>query len=159
MAKTEEQRLAYNAYMRAYIKRPEQVAKTRPRQTAYIAGVKANPEGRKKLSDQSKATHARFRKKHRERLRDERTFQRFGISRAEYDSRLASQNNICGMCHKPFDTSVELLKPVLDHRHKPWRLRDFLHRSCNLAIEHLQESVDNARFAIEYLERYSDGEQ
>jgi len=45
MAKTEEQRLAYNAYMRAYIKRPEQVAKTRPRQTAYIAGVKQTLRG------------------------------------------------------------------------------------------------------------------
>lgn len=109
---------------------------------------------RKKSPEQSIVAHAKYRKNHPERLIDARRKKRFGITSAEYDARLASQNNACALCHKPFDTTIELLKPVLDHCHRTGRLRAFIHRSCNLAIEHLNESSEHARLAAEYLERH-----
>jgi hypothetical protein len=109
---------------------------------------------RKKSPEQSSAAHIRYRKAHPDRILDAVTKSRFGILRAEYDSRLASQNNLCAMCHKPFDISMELLKPVLDHCHRTGQLREFLHRGCNLAVEHLQESAGHARLAVAYLERH-----
>ncbi len=153
--KTEEQRLAHNAYMRAFIKKPEQVEKRRARYKARVAAARLlDPKWREKTLDRSISAHLRYRKAHPDRVTNARRLSRYGITSIEYDARLASQNNICALCHKPFDTSVELLKPVLDHCHTTDRLREFLHRSCNLAVEHLRESAENARFAAEYLEKH-----
>ena len=82
---------------------------------------------------------------------------RYGLTRERYEAKLASQNNLCGMCHKPFDFSQRATSPALDHNHKTKQLRDFVHHRCNLALGHLLESVDNARFAAEYLEKHQEG--
>ena len=132
---TEVGRLAHNAYMRAYRKRPENLAKDTARKQAWIAASPENAE------------------KHRlHRLRTARK-KRWGTPEA-YAARLASQNGLCALCRQPFD-NTELGSPVQDHNHETLALREFLHRRCNLGIGNLLDDPKLCRLAAEYLERHS----
>ena len=124
-------RLEYNAYMRAYRKRPEQLAKETARKNAWIA---ANPE-------KYRATCKRAQRK-----------LRWG-SPDEYETRLSKQNGLCTLCGKPFDNS-ELGKPVQDHNHETEELREFIHRRCNLGIGNFLDNPELCIKAAEYLRRH-----
>lgn len=132
--RTEEQRLAYNAYMREFRKRPGQIAKETARKVAWINDSPENTE------------------KHRRNCARAQRRARWG-SPEEYAARLATQRGICALCRQPFD-DTELGKPVQDHNHVTGELRKFLHRRCNLAIGHLLESPAICHLAAEYLEHH-----
>jgi 5-methylcytosine-specific restriction endonuclease McrA len=129
---TEEKRLAYNAYMRDYRKRPSQIAKNAARREAWIL---ANPE------------------KHQRSILCRSLKYRHGITPDKYSTKLLSQNGLCALCGQPFD-NTELGRPVLDHDHKTLELREFLHRRCNLGIGNLQDDSRICLLAAEYLERH-----
>lgn len=127
--RTEKQRLAYNAYMRSYRLRPENVAKETTRKNKWILN---NPE------------------KHRKNCLRAARRARWG-SPEEYTARLRSQKGICALCYEPFD-NTELGRPVQDHDHQTNKLRKFIHRRCNLAIGHLKDDPELCRMAAKYLE-------
>jgi len=77
-----------------------------------------------------------------------------GLTLVQYDAKLSFQNGLCRLCNKPF---TETDGPALDHNHVTGQLRDFLHRTCNLAIGNLKDSADICKLAAEYLERHSRG--
>ena len=78
----------------------------------------------------------------------------YGITLEEYEVKLASQNNLCGLCGKPFDATQEKTRPTLDHRHSDGKLRDFLHSNCNRGIGFFYDDADVLIKAAEYLRRH-----
>jgi hypothetical protein len=81
---------------------------------------------------------------------------RFGFTPEQYDAKLAAQNNLCGMCGKPFDVEAHDLRPVLDHSHTTGKNRDFVHSNCNVALGMLQDDPAMCRKAEEYLLRHKE---
>jgi hypothetical protein len=75
---------------------------------------------------------------------------------ANYDEKLASQNNLCFLCGKPFDLTIPKLKPHYDHNHKTGQWRDFLHMKCNTALGLLEDDPALCRKAEEYLLRHKE---
>ena len=47
-----------------------------------------------------------------------RTYAKKHLRPADYELKLASQNNLCALCGKPFDFSSHGTKPCYDHNHK-----------------------------------------
>jgi hypothetical protein len=78
-----------------------------------------------------------------------------GISIEEYEARREAQRiagDLCGLCKKPL-SDVDST-PNLDHDHSTMQIREFLHRSCNMALGLLQDDPEVCRLAAEYLERH-----
>jgi hypothetical protein len=81
---------------------------------------------------------------------------KYGLTPESYDAKLASQNNLCALCHEPFEAALRSGRdPVLDHDHNTNALREFVHRTCNSAIGNLKDDPKLCRLAAEYLERHS----
>jgi hypothetical protein len=152
---TDERRLAYNLYMRQYLKSPEQREKTRKRTNARNAEKRAvDPIGyRKKKAAETK----RRRWLNPVAVANEQKRHIFGISLEEYDRRLAKRKGLCALCNLPFDNTM-LGRPVLDHDHNTGQLRDFVHGRCNLGIANFLDSPEQLRLAADYLERHKSGE-
>jgi hypothetical protein len=90
-------------------------------------------------------------------MRRVRIAARYGLTLEQSDAKLTSQNNLCGLCHRPFDLSRKRTSPVLDHDHSTGKNRDFVHSNCNVAIGLLQDDPAMCRLAAEYLERHKSG--
>lgn len=90
----------------------------------------------------SRAISTRYRKKH--------------LRPADYELKLASQNNLCALCGKPFDFSAHGTKPCYDHNHKTGQWREFIHSNCNTAIGLLDDDPALCRKAEEYLLRHKE---
>ena len=70
---------------------------------------------------------------------------RYGISQKQYHALLEHHQGKCGVCHKE--------KPlVVDHNHDTGRVRGFLCSQCNAALGLLNDSIDNLRSAVGYLQ-------
>ena len=73
----------------------------------------------------------------------------------EYYRKLSSQNNLCGLCHKPFyGEDLDKGSPVLDHSHVDGSQRDFIHRECNTALGLLKEDPEICIAAAEYIVKW-----
>jgi hypothetical protein len=81
---------------------------------------------------------------------------RYGITPEQHAIKFASQNNLCGLCGKPFEDSNRGMKPALDHNHKTGKNRDFIHINCNAALGMLQDDPAMCRKAEEYLLRHTE---
>lgn len=80
---------------------------------------------------------------------------RYGISSEEYNSRRDKKlkdGDLCGLCNKPLGK----VRAHLDHDHSTNKLRDFIHRNCNLAIGLLEDDPNLCRLAAEYIEKYKE---
>lgn len=75
---------------------------------------------------------------------------KYGITQEEYDKMLADQGGVCAICKK------ESKDFCLDHDHSTKQNRGILCRTCNMAIGHFKESLENLRSAIKYLENFCD---
>lgn len=71
----------------------------------------------------------------------------YGISREEYDSLLASQENVCAICGK------EPKRFNVDHDHKTGKVRGLLCSSCNTGLGKLGDSMEGLMKAYKYLEK------
>ena len=151
--KTPEQKAAYAAKVRAKRKlwTEEDHERMRQYQRAWNA---RNPEKRRANAQRAARKRQVFLAANRDIQKGYRTKYRHGLSLVAYDSKLKSQNNLCGLCSLPF---TEDDGPSLDHNHTTKQLRDFCHRTCNLAIGNLKDSSELCRKAAEYLERHSRG--
>lgn len=114
------------------------------------------------LSDEEKEKFIALRKeqskawrKRNPRDKRDRRGERFGISSEEYQSKRDQQRkegDLCGLCKRPLGKE----RAHLDHDHRTNKLRDFIHRDCNLAIGLLEDDPKLCRLAAEYLERHGE---
>jgi hypothetical protein len=67
---------------------------------------------------------------------------KFGITEAEYNSILESQNGLCAICGQP-ETRKKFGKPTklaVDHNHKTGAIRQLLCSRCNVVIGKIEEN-------------------
>lgn len=69
---------------------------------------------------------------------------RYGITLAEYQTRLAEQNNQCQICER-------IKKLVVDHNHQTKEIRGLLCDRCNKGLGHFEERPELLSRAIQYL--------
>jgi Autographiviridae endonuclease VII len=74
-------------------------------------------------------------------------WKKYGMSREEYEARVASQGGLCALGHIPAGGVL-----VIDHDHVSGDVRGLLCKLCNAAIGMLEEDVDRLRRAIAYLQ-------
>lgn len=72
----------------------------------------------------------------------------YGLTLAEYDEMLESQDGVCAICKEPCATGRRL---AVDHDHDTGTVRGLLCSRCNLGIGYLKNAVNLAQ-AITYLE-------
>lgn len=106
------------------------------------------PRGKKKYHDQ----YARK----RERLTTEgyrwrRIKQKYGISQAEYEALLSSQNGKCGICFTGTPTRGTF---AVDHCHDTGRIRGLLCSTCNSGIGLLKDKLEILEAAVAYMRRH-----
>ena len=79
---------------------------------------------------------------------------RYGLSLADVESRLASQNHECAICQRPIRTTSERStdQAVIDHSHDTDRVRGLLCGACNVGLGHFQDRPEVLRAAADYLE-------
>jgi hypothetical protein len=122
------QKAAYNAANRG--KRSEYMARWR----------KANAEHRKAYQDAN-----------RDRRRDQRFRQEYGIGLDEYRAMLDAQKGVCAICGGA--EPVKGRRLAVDHCHEGGRVRGLLCGRCNLTIGKFNHDPHLLRAAIDYLER------
>lgn len=75
----------------------------------------------------------------------------YGITLAQYDEMLRTQNNLCAICQT--DTPGRGLPSfVVDHCHDTGRVRGLLCHHCNLALGHFKDNPVLLKAAQGYLE-------
>jgi hypothetical protein len=99
-----------------------------------------------------------YKNKHPERvaLSDRRIklMSKFGLTLEDYDTLVATQDNLCAICHKPetAQTPRGNIKPLaVDHCHRTNVVRGLLCHRCNTAIGLLDDSNEHLLSAINYL--------
>jgi len=96
-------------------------------------GLRATPEGRRKLLDRQ--------------LRSNR-----GIGLEEYEELLASQAGVCAICSEPPPPLTDGKQAFhVDHDHANGEIRGLLCRGCNFGLGNFRDRTDLLRAAIAYL--------
>jgi hypothetical protein len=72
----------------------------------------------------------------------------YGLTREQYEAKLASQDNRCAICHR------EMVKPHLDHNHETKQVRDALCNNCNAAVGYVEENILTAESLVAYLKKW-----
>ena len=102
------------------------------------------------------AKHKAWRDKNRQRVRDNQfnynLYNKYGLTREEYDNMHAEQGHVCKICSKPQIGGVTLDRLVVDHCHDTGKVRGLLCANCNAGIGSLGDSIENLKAAIVYLE-------
>ena len=75
-------------------------------------------------------------------------YDRYGITKQDYDLMLESQNNMCKICNIEFKTSGDVM---IDHDHNTNEVRGLLCNNCNAGIGFLKDDVVLLEKAISYL--------
>ncbi len=123
---------------------------------------------REKILLQQKASYQRHKETRKARQREytvrvgSRSLmlrKKYGLTEADYATKLVSQNGVCAICHQP-ETAKRKGKPlplVVDHDHKTGKVRSLLCSKCNAAIGMLCENPLHAIAAARYLESFIGG--
>ncbi len=84
--------------------------------------------------------------------------QRYGMTLAEYEARVAAQGGkcaICGNAEKRRDKwTGQVLSLSVDHDHRTGMARGVVCHNCNVAIGYFEDDPERMRRAIVYLEKY-----
>lgn len=72
---------------------------------------------------------------------------RYGLSQAEFDKMLVTQNGICAICALPMQ------RVCIDHNHSSGAVRGLLCHNCNIKLPAV-ENADYRNAAIAYLARF-----
>lgn len=107
-------------------------------------------ENREKRRAYDKAYNA----ENREAIRNYNLQYKFGVTLDEYESILASQGNVCGICGCDADPIVGRAMP-LDHDHVTGAPRGVLCSSCNRGIGLLGDDPDRLVAAAAYLLQFT----
>lgn len=78
---------------------------------------------------------------------------RYGLTLDEYIEKLKAQDFLCAICGVELPTSGP--HTHLDHCHKSGKIRAFLCTNCNRGLGHFQDSIENLKSAVTYLESHS----
>lgn len=80
----------------------------------------------------------------------------YGITEAQYELMLKSQNGVCAICGRS-ETSKhqngKIKRLSVDHNHKTYKIRGLLCQCCNAAIGMAKDDPKVLRKAAEYLEK------
>lgn len=88
---------------------------------------------------------------------------KYGLTPEDYAQKLIAQNNSCEICGTK-EAGGRTYKHTrwvafsVDHCHATGKVRGLLCRSCNTMLGLLQDNVDLATRAINYLEKYKNGQ-
>ena len=132
-----------------------------------------NPEAMRRASKKYQANNrellARRQREHREanpQLKildaDRHLWRKYGITRLEWDSMLATQDGGCAICHVPLHpgprqrTDPVMDKVCVDHCHDTGMVRGLLCDPCNKGLGNFRDNPDLLASAIEYLTRSED---
>jgi hypothetical protein len=117
--------------------------------------------------ERRKAAYKKWREKNADRLREKRRDdyakdpekfrfinlkQWYGLSREEYESMLAAQNDSCAICTTPFKDLGHKRRPAVDHDHVTGKVRGILCAPCNVRLDVL-ENISWRESAERYLAR------
>ena len=94
-------------------------------------------------------TSAKWREKNKQRARESRFRNEYGITIAEYDSLLEKQHGRCLICDQNPGYPLHV-----DHCHETGVLRGLLCRMCNPGLGWFGDSPERLRRAADYLEAY-----
>jgi hypothetical protein len=105
---------------------------------------KNNPEKAREISLKSK------RKRRKENI-EYQLMRNYGLTLEDIEVMMENQGRRCRICTILLDEDSR--GPQVDHCHDTGRVRGILCFKCNTALGFLQDSVENLKRAIEYLER------
>lgn len=81
-------------------------------------------------------------------------YDKYGITKDEYDNLWVSQEGKCAICHKEEASRSPLGRTIMlavDHDHKTGKVRGLLCKSCNVGVGKFFDRIDILKFAISYL--------
>lgn len=87
--------------------------------------------------------------KNKEKHRDARRFEKYGVTGDQYRAALAAQNGKCWICGFTPDPDKDL---SVDHDHLTGRFRGLLCNPCNLGLGNFRDNRDALSMAAKYLE-------
>lgn len=109
-----------------------------PRKSCPDCGGTKDPGQGHKWCDSCRAQRREVRQYRRRGIRGFMLLPRYGITIAEYDAMLASQNGVCAIC-KRVPPSSRILKFSVDHDHETGEVRGLLCQRCNMALHYLED--------------------
>jgi DNA-binding helix-hairpin-helix protein with protein kinase domain len=77
---------------------------------------------------------------------------KYNLTPFEYKKILDNQGGVCAICQKKNKNGRRL---SVDHNHKTGQVRQLLCHNHNVAIGHFNESIEDMKRAIDYLERHN----
>lgn len=78
----------------------------------------------------------------------------YGITKNDFETLLAKQNNCCAICGRGFDWSSKKLTPHIDHCHVTKRVRGLLCDWCNKGLGNFEDDAAALQKAAIYLEEH-----
>ena len=128
----------------------EKVGNSNQRKTHCKRGHEFTPENtyEYKGNRQCKACMRAHGKRHQDEVG---RFQRYGITKQDYEEMLARQGNACAICSDPLNGYRNL---HIDHDHVTGQVRGVLCRSCNLALGKFRDDPDLLIKAADYLRTF-----
>lgn len=98
-----------------------------------------------------------YRGSRRRQFNDDHRQRTYGITPADYNAKIAAQDNKCAICQKEeTETRKDVLRALsVDHNHKTGQVRDLLCQSCNKLIGLANEDRDVLVSALRYLDKHS----
>ena len=82
-------------------------------------------------------------------------YKKYGITIEDFNMMLLTQNNKCKICGEEFTFSGKITAYV-DHDHSTGKIRGLLCAHCNSGLGFFNDSTDNLKAAIKYLEDYQE---
>jgi len=79
---------------------------------------------------------------------------KYGLSILEVQEKYQSQKGLCGLCNR--ELPLELSQCHYDHNHITGKLRDILHRRCNLLVGFIEADSNLTNQAFDYLKRHNE---
>jgi len=76
---------------------------------------------------------------------------KFGLSKTEVNTMLASQGYVCAICHQPNNLKSRM---GLDHNHETGQYREFLCHRCNSVLGFVNEDVSILSNMVRYIRKH-----
>ena len=95
-----------------------------------------------------------YRARNRLRVKDQNLRRNYGISLADYDAMLESQDGCCAICDEQENvvhSNGKKYKLAIDHDHTTKKVRGLLCRQCNSGLGAFRDSTELLKKALEYL--------
>lgn len=90
--------------------------------------------------------------------RERRYKNKYGISLAQYDEMIKTQNGCCAICgeHETYAQQGTVCQLAVDHDHDTKKVRELLDNKCNAILGHAGDSPTHLIDCVLYLAKHSD---